>query len=129
MAADKVLERLTKREYQSVRWKEFIAKVQQEIKKPKTGVLYSEATIRKHLRSHIYMNLRMDEIPPCLLDGRQFKIPRGSRDLDTLERAIYEFKNTLPFAKDGYTRFKDYYVPSRGFVAEQQALLKKKDKK
>lgn len=101
-ATKSVLEKMTKRQLQSLGWRDLIAKVQASFTKPKTSSLYSEATIRKHVRSYIYLNSRIDEIPPRLLDRRQFPIPPGTKTLDALREFICSFY----FTKLGFQVFK-----------------------
>jgi hypothetical protein len=122
-----VLKALTPRQRKTLKWGKLIAQVRALVKEHQTGKKqrgdpYSVATVRKHVRCFIYMNLRVNEIPPALLDARQPWMKGCDKTLVALDTALHEWKSGRPFAEAGYARFEDYYLPDREFEASYVPL-------
>jgi hypothetical protein len=93
------------------------------------GYTDCQATIRKYVRCFVHMNLRVHELPHSFRDGRQPWV-RGSKTLEELDMAYHAFKGKRPYIEQGFTRFKDYYIPSRSSLQQLKLnfTLKKKIK-
>jgi hypothetical protein len=71
---------------------------------------HSAATIRKYVRCFMYMNFHLHELPLALRDNRQEWV-NGSTTIEDVDLAFHQWKGTLPYHDEGFTRFEDYYLP------------------
>ena len=94
-----VLEGLTPRQWKALEWKELIAQVQARVGPKQGGELYSDATIRKHVRDYIYFILYWPEIPPKLLDHRQPWMKGGPKKFAKRVAAFYRYRAIPPRTK------------------------------